>query len=109
MGARTATTGGGGVGWAGGVDGAEYGPHGRRVDRLVAGLVVEGDVSTGHRDAEFQAAVREALDGLRELPHHLGVLRAAEVQAVGDGRGRGAGGGDVAVRLGEGELGTLVR
>ena len=59
---------------------------GRRVDRHVAGLVVERDVAAGDGDAELEASVAEALDGLGELPHDLGVLGGAEVQAVGDGR-----------------------
>ena len=45
----------------------------------------------------------------RELPHHLGVLGRAEVQAVGDRERHGAGGGDVAVGLGERELRAGVR
>ena len=53
--------------------------------------------------------IRDSLDGLRELPHDLGVLGAAEVEAVGDGGWHGAGGGDVAVCLGERELRTRVR
>ena len=91
------------------VDGAEHGDHRGRVDRHVAGLVVEADVAAGHRDPELEAAVGQPLDRLRELPHDLGVLGAAEVQAVAHrDRGR-ARDGDVAVRLGEGELRSAVR
>ena len=80
-----------------------------RMDRHVAGLVVEAHVATGDRDPQLEAGIRETLDGARELPHHLGVLGAAEVEAVADrDRGR-AGDGDVAVRLGEGELRAEVR
>ena len=59
------------------VDHAEHADHRRRQDRRVAGLVVEGDVAAGDRDAELEAAVGKAGRGLRELPHHLGVLRAS--------------------------------
>ena len=91
------------------VDRAEHRDHRRRVDRHVAGLVVEADVAARHRDAEFEAAVGQALDSLRELPHHLGVLGRPEVQAVAHrDRGR-AGHRDVAVRLGERELRSPVR
>ena len=91
------------------VDDAEHADDRRREDRLIAGLVVERDVAAGDRDAELEAAVRETLDGPRELPHDLGVLGAAEVQAVRHcGRHR-TGDGDVAVGLGEGELRALVR
>ena len=86
------------------VDDAEHTDDRRREDGGVAGLVVEADVAAGHGDAELEARVGEAVDGLPELPHDLGVLGAAEVQAVGDGGRHSARDGDVAVRLGEGEL-----
>ena len=75
----------------------------------VAGLVVEADVAAGDRQAELAAAVGQAADGLGELPHDLGLLRGAEVQAVGDGERLRAGHGDVAVGLGEVQLGAGVR
>src|SRR5690606_34914261 len=91
------------------VDDPEHADQRSRVDRSVTGLVVEGDVAAGDRGAQFEASVRQAVDGLPELPHDLGVLRRAEVQAVGDrGRGRTRD-GDVAVRLGESQLRTRVR
>ena len=67
------------------VDDAHDGDDGRGVDRHVAGLVVERHVAARHRDAQLEAAVGETLDGAGELPHHLGVLGAAEVQAVAHG------------------------
>ena len=91
------------------VDHAEHGDDRRRVDRHVAGLVVERDVAAGDGDAELEASVAQALDGLGELPHDLGVLGGAEVQAVADAHGLRAGDGDVAVRLGERELRALAR
>src|SRR5690606_5478950 len=86
------------------VDDAEHAHERGRVDRGVAGLVVEGDVAAGDRSAQLVASVGETIDSLPELPHDLGVLGGAEVQAVGDGGGHGAGDGDVAVGLGEGQL-----
>jgi hypothetical protein len=73
----------------------------RRVDRDVAGLVVEADVAAGDRQAEVAAGVGQAADGLGELPHDPGLLGGAEVQAVRDRQRPGAGHGDVAVGLGE--------
>ena len=55
----------------------------RRIDRLAVGLVVEADVAAGDRHVERAARVGDALDGLDELPHDLGPLGVAEVQAVG--------------------------
>ena len=80
-----------------------------RVDRRTGGGVVETDVAAGHRDAEGGAAVGEPAGRLGELPHHLRVLGAAEVQAVGDGDRHRARRGDVAVGLGERELRAGVR
>ena len=62
-------------------------------------LVVEADVAAGHRHAQGQAAVHQALDGLDELPHHFGVLRRPEVEAVGDRDRLGAADGHVPVVL----------
>ena len=87
---------------------AEHADDGRRVDRDVAGLVVERHVAAGDRDAELAAAVAEPADGLGELPHDARVLGRAEVEAVGHGQRHGAGGRDVAVGLGERQLGPGV-
>ena len=46
---------------------------------------------------------------LAELPHNVGVLRGAVVQAVGNRDGLGAGDGDVAVGLSQREAGAHVR
>ena len=55
-----------------------------------------------------RTAVGEPADRLRELPHHAGVLGRAEVEAVGHRDRGGAGDRDVAVGLGQRELGTGV-
>ena len=55
----------------------------RRIDRLAVGLVVEADVATGDRHVERPARFGNARDRLDELPHDLGPLGVAEVQAVG--------------------------
>ncbi len=86
------------------VEHAEHADHRGRVDGDAAGLVVQRHVAAGDGDAELLAAGGQTLDGLRELPHDLRVLRRAEVEAVGDGERPGARGGDVAVCLGEREL-----
>ena len=62
----------------------EHPDHRRRPDRRVAGLVVEAHVAAGDRRLERAARVGHPADRLGELPHHLGPLRVAEVQAVGD-------------------------
>src|SRR5690606_25665860 len=96
-----------GAGGAGDVvDHAEDPDDGGRVDRGVdeAGLaraVVQRDVADGDGHTELGARVRQAGDGLDELPHGVRVLGGAEVEAVGDGGGLGAHGRDVPVGLGE--------
>ncbi len=77
------------------VDDAQRGDDGRRVDVSTPALVVEADVAAHHRQVEGAARVGDAVDRLRELPHHLGVLRVAEVEAVDEGDGAGADGGQV--------------
>ena len=56
-----------------------------------------------------RAAVHQPADRLGELPHHRRVLRRAEVEAVGDGDRLSTADGDVAVRLGQGQLRAGVR
>ena len=83
---------------------ADHGDGRGREDRLdlVAdrGLVVEADVSAGHRGFELQTGLAHTLDGADELPVHLGVVGIAKVEAVGDGAGGSARAGDVAGVLG---------
>ena len=45
-------------------------------------LVVEAHVAPDHREAEGEAGLGHAVDGLGQLPHDLGVLGVAEVEAV---------------------------
>src|SRR5581483_4836800 len=82
---------------------------GRGQDCSRTGLVVEADIAAGDRNAKRRTAVGDTADRLGELPHHTGVFRRSEVQAVGDGDGGRAGDGDVAVGLGERELRPGVR
>ena len=90
------------------LDDPEHGDDRRGQDGRLAGLVVEADVAAGHRDAELEAGVLQPAARLGELPHHVGVLGRAEVEAVRDGQRSRAAGGDVAVGLRQGELGTGV-
>ena len=64
------------------VDQPEHARDRRGVDVVVARRVVEADVAADHRDAERLARLAHPLDDLGELPHHLGMLGVAEVEAV---------------------------
>ena len=68
----------------------------RRRDRAPLGLVVEAHVAADHRHAQRDTRVADAAHRLGELPHHLGLLGIAEVEAVGDAERLGAGADDVA-------------
>ena len=81
------------------VDQAEHADDRRRVDVGAARRVVEGDVAADHRDPERFARLAHPVDHLGELPHHLGVLRVAEVEAVHERERPRAGARDVARRF----------
>ena len=68
---------------------------GGRMDRAAVGVVVERDVARDDRQAERLAGLRHPLDRLGELPADLGLLRVAEVEAVGEPERLAAGTGDV--------------
>ena len=71
----------------------------RRIDRAAVGLVVEADVAAGNRHVERAARLGDSLDRLDQLPHDLGPLWIAEVQAVGRADRDRAGAGDVPRRF----------
>src|SRR5581483_12099825 len=60
-----------------------------------AGPVVERDVARDDGDPERLRRERDPLDRLRELPPDLGLLRVAEVEAVGERERLASGAGDV--------------
>ena len=62
---------------------AEHTDHWGWQNWLVTSLVVEGDVAARDWDIQLLRAIRQTMDGLAELPHHVGVFWRAEVQAVG--------------------------
>ena len=74
---------------------AHHPHHRRRVDRPVAGLVVERHVAAHHRNAERLQRVGHPGHRALELPRHVGLLRVAEVQAVGEAERLGADAGEV--------------
>ena len=74
------------------------------MDRVAVGVVVEGDVPGHDRHAERLARERHPLDRLGELPADLGLLRIAEVEAVGEAERLAADAGDVAGRLEDRQL-----
>src|SRR5437762_948088 len=71
--------------FAGIVEDAEDSDYWGRIDRFAERLVVEADVPAGDRGFQRFAGFRESVDGFAELPHHLGLFRASEIEAVGGG------------------------
>src|SRR6202043_2912123 len=59
----------------------------RGIDRFAESFVVEADVAAGDGRAEGGAGFGEAVDGFAELPHHFGLFRAAEIEAIRGGDG----------------------
>ena len=59
------------------------------------GLVVEGDVSTDYGHLEREAGIGQAEYRPIELPGDVGLLRVAEVEAVGEAEGLGADAGEI--------------
>ena len=71
--------------------------------RAAVRLVVERDVPGHDRQPQRLAGRAHPLDRLGELPADLGLLRVAEVEAVGEAEGLSSGTGDVARSLEHGE------
>ncbi len=88
------------------LDQAEDGNDGGGVDVAPPALVVQADVAPDDGNAERQARLGHAVDGLGELPHDLGVFRVAEVQAVDQGHRASAHAGHVERRFGHHQSGA---
>ena len=78
------------------------------MNRCITGLVIEGDVSTGDGDLEFQATICKTSNCFLELPHHFGVLRRAEVETVSDSCRNSTRNSYVAVSLCKSKASTVV-
>ncbi len=91
------------------VDEAEGPDDRRRVDVAAEALVVEADVAADDGEPQRQAGLGHAVDGFGQLPHHLGMLGIAEVEAVHDGHRRGSRAGQVEGRLGHRRRGARPR
>ena len=81
------------------IDVPEDHDHRRGEDVVAAGCVVQADVAAHDRHAQLPACLGHPVDRLRELPHHLGSFRVAEVEAVDQGERAGPDAGDVTARL----------
>src|SRR5436305_3041686 len=64
--------------------------HRRGVNAFAERLVIKTHVAAGDGDLQLLASLGDAVDGLRELPHDVRLLRVAEVQAIGRTDGRRA-------------------
>src|SRR5216683_3319863 len=80
-------------------DHAEDADDRRRVNGFAEGFVVEADVAAGDGRVEGGAGLGEAVDGFAELPHHLGLFGAAEIEAIRGGDGPRSAAGHVAGRF----------
>ena len=70
---------------------ADDAEHRRGINSFAARFVIQRHVAAGNRRAQRGAGFGNAVDGGRKLRHNFGLLRIAEVEAVGGGDGRCAG------------------
>ncbi|CAB4347490.1 unannotated protein [freshwater metagenome] len=64
------------------IDHTEHSDHRSGINIGALRLVIQTDVSTDDRRVKRHAGFRHAIDGLRQLPHDLGMFRVTEVQTV---------------------------
>src|SRR5271157_339006 len=76
------------------------------INPFAQGLVVEAYVAAGDWSFQLFASLGHAVDGLRELPHHLRFLGIAEVQTIRRRDRRRARAGHIARRLSDGVHGA---
>src|SRR4030095_1528586 len=62
-------------------------------------FIIETHVATHNRNVEGETGGAHALNHLCELPHHLGIFRTAEVQAIRETDGARADASEIARRL----------
>ena len=79
---------------------ADHGDGRRRRNGLPIGFIIEADVAADYRNLQGFAGGPHPVNGLDELPHHLRLLRVAEIEAVGQGHRPGSADGQVARALG---------
>src|SRR5437867_581979 len=87
---------------------SDHADDGRWIDGTRGTLVVERDITAGHRRPERATRVRNAATGFAKLIEDFRALRAAEVQAVGDAEGPRTGASDVARGFRDRRLATFV-
>src|SRR5699024_8596027 len=90
------------------INDTEHANNWGRQNWLITSLVVEGDVTAGDWDIQFLRTVSQTVNGLAELPHHVGVFWRTEVQAVGHRIWSCAGHSNVAVCLSQRQTCTHV-
>ncbi len=66
------------------------------MDGNAVSFVIQTDVAPRYRDLERPTGLGNAVDRLAKLPHDVGTLRVAEVQAVGCTNRQRSGARDVA-------------
>ena len=82
-----------------GVNQPQRADHRGGIDVAAPALVVEADIAAHDRDGQPPAGFAHPVDRLRKLPHDLGVLGVAEVEAVDEGHRPGPHAGHVEGRL----------
>ena len=91
------------------INNAEHTNERSRPNRLISSAVVQGNVTARNRHAKLAAAVNQTKDGLVELPHDVGIVWGAVIEAVGDGHRSCTRDSHIPVSLAESQLGAKIR
>src|ERR1700688_2095810 len=91
------------------VENAYHSEHRRGIDSFAQGFVVEAHIAASDGNLKLLAGFRDAIDGLRELPHDVRLLRITKVETIGCAHRSRARTGNLAGRLGHSMHGTEPR
>ena len=85
---------------------ADYTQHRRWINPLAQSFVIKADIAPRDWDFELLAGFGDPIDRLRKLPHDVGLLRIAKIQAVGPANGSSTGARHIACGFSHGVHGT---
>ena len=72
-------------------------------------LIIETHVAAHNRHIESHTSVAHALNDLGKLPHDCRILRATEIQAIGQTERAGTNAGEIARRLRDRQYAPYIR
>ena len=91
------------------INNAEHTNERSRPNRLISSAVVQGNITARNRHTKLAAAVNQTKDGLVELPHDIGIVRGAIIEAISDSHRSCARDSHIPVSLAKSQLGAKIR